>query len=148
MIDPLSVGLAAARAKAKRSRSNRPCPYRFGRINTLAGLSRMGELREFLKEPYMANDYPGPTGGLVAVQEVVHQLAQALDVSESDAGCSFETPRRAALSYAEVAADASGLPQTIFRDHDSAGWWHTHSLAGRLAKSELWISMLPSRYFA
>ena len=51
MIALLCVGLATARAKAERSLFNSPNPYRSGPITTLAGLSRMGELCEFLKEP-------------------------------------------------------------------------------------------------
>lgn len=85
---------------------------------------------------------------LAGAQEEIHRLARALGGSETDMIWPQETAKRTALSSAAVAAETFGLPQTVFRDRDSAGWGHTNSVAGRLANAELWLTTLPSRYFA
>ncbi|MGT2457708.1 hypothetical protein ACU4GI_32930 [Cupriavidus basilensis] len=59
----------------------------------------------------------------------------------------YDTSRDHAEHCATRAADTHGLPQTVFRDKDSCGWWHTNSLAGRLDRAELAVTMLPARYF-
>lgn len=61
----------------------------------------------------------------------------------------IETSKREAIEAAKAAADASSLPQTVFRDADSCGWWHTNSLANRLhgAKTKVFATYLPSNYF-
>jgi uncharacterized protein YbjT (DUF2867 family) len=57
------------------------------------------------------------------------------------------TTRATAIEAAEVAANATGLPQTVLRNAGTCGWWHTHSLARVLAHSEVLVTILPSRYF-
>jgi hypothetical protein len=59
----------------------------------------------------------------------------------------WETKVDEAVALAEEAANVSMLPQTVFRDADSGGWWHTHSMATRLAKAECNRTVLPERYF-
>lgn len=49
--------------------------------------------------------------------------------------------------YAESMADKFCLPQTIFRNDDTGGWWHTNSLASVLQSSEVYVTVLPERYF-
>ena len=52
-----------------------------------------------------------------------------------------------AISIAEHIADASGLPQTVYRDANSAGWASTNALANRLDGAEKLMTALPIRYF-
>jgi hypothetical protein len=59
----------------------------------------------------------------------------------------LDTSLLAAKLYAKRGADASCLPQTIFRTPDTAGWWHTHCHARVLEKAEVFATILPSRYF-
>lgn len=53
------------------------------------------------------------------------------------------------ISLAEVVADASGLPQTVFRTPDTNGWTCTNALAGILKqqRSEVLVTILPRRYY-
>lgn len=59
----------------------------------------------------------------------------------------WETKVGEAIVCAEQAANESMLPQTVFRDAESGGWWHTHAMALRLAKAECIRTVLPVRYF-
>lgn len=59
-----------------------------------------------------------------------------------------ETAPDAAIGAAHRGADLSGLPQTVYRDGDSCGWWHTNALADRLRKAQLMLTVLPARYFS
>jgi len=59
----------------------------------------------------------------------------------------LDTSLLAAKLYAKRGADSSGLPQTIFRTADTAGWWHTHCHARVLEKAEVFATILPARYF-
>jgi hypothetical protein len=52
-----------------------------------------------------------------------------------------------AIASAKHAADFHGLPQTVYQNADSCGWWHTNPFAKLLAHSELNQSILPTRYF-
>lgn len=52
-----------------------------------------------------------------------------------------------AIDYATRAADTSGLPQTVYRNETSGGWWHTNFAAPLLDRAELSVTMLPARYF-
>ncbi|GEM_PF-5119841 len=52
-----------------------------------------------------------------------------------------------AVDHALRCSTAHGLPQTVFRDRDSCGWWHTHSLAIRLNLAEQALTVLPANYF-
>lgn len=58
-----------------------------------------------------------------------------------------ETTLAAATGYAERAADEYRLPQTVFRDADSCGWWHTNPFATRLQRAKLHVTILPRNYF-
>lgn len=55
--------------------------------------------------------------------------------------------RLAAEMYAVRRADECGVPQTVFRNPQVAGWWHTNPFASILINSEIFITILPSRYF-
>jgi len=59
----------------------------------------------------------------------------------------LDTSLLAAKLYAKRGADASSLPQTIFRTPQTAGWWHTHCHARVLEKAEVFVTILPARYF-
>lgn len=59
----------------------------------------------------------------------------------------LDTSLLVAKLHAKRSADEFCLPQTIFRTSDSAGWWHTNSLARVLEKAELFATILPARYF-
>ena len=59
----------------------------------------------------------------------------------------METSVHEAISHAEGIANSSMLPQTVYRNEDSGGWWHTNALAPLLAKAELNVTILPVRYF-
>lgn len=61
---------------------------------------------------------------------------------------STDTTMRQAQDAPERAADRHGLPQTVYRDQDSGGWWHTNALAPRLTRAEVAFTALPTRYFA
>jgi hypothetical protein len=52
-----------------------------------------------------------------------------------------------AQRYAECAADAYLLPQTVYRNADSGGWWHTNPFASFLRNAELHVTVLPTTYF-
>lgn len=59
----------------------------------------------------------------------------------------MDTNLQAAQDSAVRVADQCGLPQTIYRNADSGGWWHTNALAPLLQKSEVSVTVLPFRYF-
>lgn len=59
----------------------------------------------------------------------------------------LEFSLESATVCAEQAATKIGLPQTIYRNADSGGWWHTNSLASFLARSEVHATILPINYF-
>lgn len=77
----------------------------------------------------------------------------ALDLAATEAfGRSPNTDRLdtsllAAKLYAKRGADTSSLPQTIFRTPETSGWWHTHCHARVLDKAEVFVTILPARYF-
>ncbi|KAF1003934.1 MAG: hypothetical protein GAK28_04397 [Luteibacter sp.] len=52
-----------------------------------------------------------------------------------------------AIQTAYRSSDETGLPQTVYRDGDSGGWSHTNAFANRLARAELAVTALPTRYF-
>ena len=39
------------------------------------------------------------------------------------------------------------MPQTVYRDSESGGWWHIHPDANRLHKAEVHVTFLPANYF-
>jgi hypothetical protein len=53
-----------------------------------------------------------------------------------------------AVLRAAAAADEFMLPQTVYRDAESGGWWHTHALADRLQRApDVAVTMIPAGYF-
>ena len=58
-----------------------------------------------------------------------------------------DTTIKEAEASARRMADKAMLPQTIYRDSDSSGWWHTNPLSPRLEKSEVFVTVLPARFF-
>lgn len=60
----------------------------------------------------------------------------------------MDTSLQTAQNSAVWMADQCGLPQTIYRNADSGGWWHTNALAPLLQKSEVSVTVLPVRYFS
>lgn len=52
-----------------------------------------------------------------------------------------------AINHATRAADKFVLPQTVYRDNESAGWWHTNPLSSRLEKAEVALTILPECFF-
>lgn len=59
----------------------------------------------------------------------------------------IETKVESAIDAAGRAADSFGLPQTVYKDADSCGYWHIHAFARRLEKAEIVLTMLPTYYF-
>lgn len=59
----------------------------------------------------------------------------------------MDTTIEQAQYAAEGMANASGLPQTVYRNANSGGWWHTNALAPVLARSEMFTTVLPDRFF-
>lgn len=57
------------------------------------------------------------------------------------------TSRLVAEMYAARKADECGIPQTIFKNEWTAGWWHTNPFASVLSRSKIFITILPARYF-
>lgn len=54
-----------------------------------------------------------------------------------------------AVHQARKFADESGMPQTVYRDSESGGWWHTNPFALRLSGPGCLraLTVLPARYF-
>lgn len=76
-----------------------------------------------------------------------HLVALEADVDDPTLR-SWEIKRSAAQVMAMRAADTYGLPQTVYRNADSAGWAHTHPFASFLARSEVFVTVLNSNYFS
>ena len=68
----------------------------------------------------------------------------------SSAAPSWHISVDTAVSIAERSANASELPQTVYRTQDTGGWTNTNALASSLGKreTELAVTILPKRYFA
>lgn len=58
-----------------------------------------------------------------------------------------ECTLRSAEGAAEKAADQFRLPQTVYRDGESGGYWHTNPFADRLRNAEVIVTYLPANYF-
>ena len=58
-----------------------------------------------------------------------------------------ETTLENAIEQAKSCADQSMLPQTVYRSQESVGWWHTSTGANILLTSELFVTILPNRFF-
>ncbi|CAJ0806492.1 MULTISPECIES: hypothetical protein [Pseudomonadota] len=60
----------------------------------------------------------------------------------------MDTTLEEAQAAAARFADESCLPQTVYLLKDSGGWWHTNPLASLLVSAEVFVTVLPLRYFA
>jgi hypothetical protein len=61
---------------------------------------------------------------------------------------STDTTLQQGIDAAQRAADTYDMPQTVYKDADSGGWWHTHAFANRLAHAQVHATMLNARYFS
>ncbi len=52
-----------------------------------------------------------------------------------------------AIEHAIDVANRSSLPQTVYADDESGGWWHAATGARRLKDATLVLTVLPQRYF-
>lgn len=59
----------------------------------------------------------------------------------------MDTTQTEAISHAQYAADKYCLPQTIFRNEDTRGWWHTNPFASVLGSADVYMTVLPERFF-
>lgn len=60
---------------------------------------------------------------------------------------SWHVSLETAIDLATKAADDYTLPQTVYRNADTCGWANTNFLAPVLDRSELFVTILPARYF-
>lgn len=60
---------------------------------------------------------------------------------------SDEVPLLAARLSAMRDADKHGLPMTVYRTADTYGWAYTNPLSRVLYKAEVFVTILPSRFF-
>lgn len=61
--------------------------------------------------------------------------------------CSTDTKPEEAVEHAKAASDQYGLPQTVYSNADSGGWWHTHPYAKLLHGSKMLVTILPENFF-
>lgn len=62
--------------------------------------------------------------------------------------CSVDTfPLESAIESAIHTADKLWLPQTVYRNQETCGWYHTNSSATVLGRSEVHATFLPKCYF-
>lgn len=59
-----------------------------------------------------------------------------------------ETTQDEAVAAAKRASDEYALPQTVFKNEDTCGWWHTNPLSTALKGAQVVMTVLPSRYFS
>jgi hypothetical protein len=59
--------------------------------------------------------------------------------------CDF--PQESAVARAASVASESAIPQTVYSNQTSGGWWHTNFLANLLRDSTVFVTMLPINYF-
>lgn len=60
---------------------------------------------------------------------------------------SCEVPLLAARLSAMRAADEHGLPMTVYRTADTHGWAFTNPIARVLHNAEVFVTILPARFF-
>jgi len=60
---------------------------------------------------------------------------------------SCEFPLLAARLSAMRAADEHGLPMTVYRTADTHGWAYTNPISRVLHKAEVFVTILPARFF-
>ncbi len=61
--------------------------------------------------------------------------------------CSTDTRLHQAIWAAERFSTQGSMPQTVYRDGESGGWWHINPYANRLHKAEVHVTFLPANYF-
>ncbi|CAN7635490.1 hypothetical protein [Massilia sp. LjRoot122] len=67
--------------------------------------------------------------------------------SRAAAVYSDEVPLLAARLSAMRDADKHGLPMTVYRNADTYGWAYTNPFARVLRNAEVFVTILPSRFF-
>jgi hypothetical protein len=60
---------------------------------------------------------------------------------------SCEVPLLAARLSAMRAADEHGLPMTVYRTKETHGWAYTNPISRVLNKAEVFVTILPARFF-
>ena len=60
---------------------------------------------------------------------------------------SCEVPLLAARLSAMRAADEHGLPMTVYRTAETHGWAYTNPISRVLHKAEMFVTILPARFF-
>jgi len=60
---------------------------------------------------------------------------------------SCEFPLIAARLSATRAAEEQGLPMTVYRTSDTHGWAYTDPISRVLDKAEVFVTILPARFF-
>lgn len=58
-----------------------------------------------------------------------------------------DTRLHEAMAAADRFSTQGSMPQTVYRDDESGGWWHIHAFAQRLNKAEVHTTFLPANYF-
>lgn len=69
-------------------------------------------------------------------------------ISRAAAVYSDEVPLLAARLSALRDADRFMLPMTVYRTADTHGWAYTNALASVLRKAEVFVTILPARFFS
>lgn len=59
----------------------------------------------------------------------------------------METKQHEAIDSAQRVADSCGLPQTVYCNGESGGWWHRNALSNLLWHAEVSLTVLPIGYF-
>lgn len=60
---------------------------------------------------------------------------------------SCEVPLLAARLSAMRAADEHGFPMTVYRTEETHGWAYTNPMSRVLNKAEVFVTILPARFF-
>lgn len=61
--------------------------------------------------------------------------------------CSTDTKQEEAVAHATMCSDKFGMPQTVYKNADSGGWWHTNAFARLLERAQVFVTMLPENYY-
>lgn len=80
---------------------------------------------------------------------VAYRRGDAMEVAINHIAAARAADLLGHMDIAEISADTSGLPQTVFRTPDTGGWTNTNALASILNQRncEVFVTMLPRRYF-
>lgn len=60
---------------------------------------------------------------------------------------SWEVKQGVAVAHAAQKANDFGLPQTVYRTEETSGWANTNPLSNNLRNAEVFVTMLPDRFF-